>query len=97
MGVPVITCPGETFASRHGLAHLTAAGLTETIAENLDQYVDLAVELAGDLTRLAAMRAGMRQRVAASPLCDGKRFATHLTVLLRDGWRQWVHRRSTSG
>ena len=33
MGVPVVTCPGETFASRHSLSHLSNVGLTETIAQ----------------------------------------------------------------
>ena len=32
MGVPVVTCPGETFASRHSLCHLSNVGLTETVA-----------------------------------------------------------------
>ncbi len=54
MGVPVVTCPGETFASRHSLSHLSNVGLTETIARDLDEYVELAVSLAGDLPRLAA-------------------------------------------
>jgi predicted O-linked N-acetylglucosamine transferase (SPINDLY family) len=88
MGVPVITCPGETFASRHSLSHLTSVGLTETIARDLDQYVELAVSLAGDLPRLAALRAGLRQRMAVSPLCDGKRFAANLTALLQDVWQE---------
>ena len=90
MGVPVITCPGETFASRHSLSHLSNVGLTETIARDLDEYVELAVALAGDLPRLAALRAGLRERMAASPLCDGQRFAANLVALLRDVWRQWV-------
>ena len=88
MGVPVITCPGETFASRHSLSHLSNVGLTETIARDLDEYVELAVSLAGDLPRLAALRAGLRQRMAASPLCDGKRFATNLLSILHDVWEQ---------
>jgi predicted O-linked N-acetylglucosamine transferase (SPINDLY family) len=90
MGVPVVTCPGETFASRHSLSHLTNVGLTEMIARDLHQYVEIAVALAGDLPRLASLRGGLRERVAASPLCDGKRFATNLTAVLRDIWRQWV-------
>ena len=36
MGVPVVTCPGETFASRHSLSHLSNVGLTETIARDLE-------------------------------------------------------------
>jgi predicted O-linked N-acetylglucosamine transferase (SPINDLY family) len=90
MGVPVVTCPGETFASRHSLSHLSNVGLTETIAHDLDEYVELAVVLAADLPRLSGLRAGLRQRMAASPLCDGKRFATHLESILRAVWQQWI-------
>jgi predicted O-linked N-acetylglucosamine transferase (SPINDLY family) len=84
MGVPAVTCPGETFASRHSLGHVSSVGLTETIARDLDDYVERAVALAGDPARLAALRSGLRERMAASPLCDGERFASHLTALLRD-------------
>ncbi len=90
MGVPVVTCPGETFASRHGLSHLSNVGLTETIAHDLDEYVELAVSLARDLPRLANLRAGLRQRMAASPLCDGQRFATDWVAMLRGVWEQWI-------
>ena len=95
MGVPVVTCPGEIFASRHGLAHLTAAGAHETIARNLDDYVQVAVSLAGDLARLARMRSRLRDRVAGSPLCDGKRFAGHFSDLLRGVWRKWLRDHET--
>jgi predicted O-linked N-acetylglucosamine transferase (SPINDLY family) len=90
MGVPVVTSPGETFASRHTLGHLSNVGLTETIASTPDEYVERAVSLANDLPRLAALRTELRERMAASPLCDGKRFATNLTILLRDAWKQWI-------
>ncbi|MDD4888740.1 MAG: tetratricopeptide repeat protein [Phycisphaerae bacterium] len=92
MGVPVVTYPGETFAGRHSLSHLSNVGLTETIARDLEEYVGMAVSLAGDLPRLAALRAGLRQRVAASPLCDGSRFARNLLELLRGVWREWCGR-----
>ena len=90
MGVPVVTCPGETFAGRHSLSHLSTVGLTETIAGSLDEYAELAVSLAADLTRLADLRAGLRDRVARSPLCDGRRFADNLTEILRAVWRQFA-------
>ncbi len=82
MGVPVITWPGETFASRHSLSYLTTLGLTETIADSREQYLELAVRLASDLPRLAELRSGLRARMAASPLCDGRRLAESLLVLL---------------
>jgi predicted O-linked N-acetylglucosamine transferase (SPINDLY family) len=90
MGVPVITCPGETFASRHSLSHLSNVGLTETVAADLDEYVAIAATLADDLARLAALRVGLRERMAASPLCDGKLFAANLMVVMRDIWQQWT-------
>jgi protein O-GlcNAc transferase len=91
MGVPVITCPGETFAGRHSLSYLSNVGLAdEFAARDLSHYVELAVRWANDLDRLAEVRASLRQGMAASPLCDGKRFAANLMGLLRDAWRTWV-------
>ena len=88
MGVPVVTCPGETFASRHTLSHLWNVGLRETIARDRNEYVELAVSLGGDLPRLGALRGSLRERMASSPLCNGKRFAANLRNVLRDVWRQ---------
>ena len=96
MGVPVVTCPGETFASRHSISHLSNAGLTETIAADLSQYADLAVQLAEDLPRLVTWRAELRGRMAASPLCDGPRFAANLIEQLREVWRQWCEQEGGS-
>jgi len=69
--------------------------LTQTIARDLDAYVDLAVSLAADLSGLAALRAGLRERLASSPLCDGSRFAAHFVQLLRGIWREWCRRQPT--
>lgn len=88
MGVPVVTLPGESFASRHGLAHLTAAGMPETIAANPGHYVEIAVQLASDIAKLAKLRARLRERTAISPLCNGKRFAAHFSNLMHEIWRR---------
>jgi len=97
MGVPVVTCPGELFAGRQSLSYLSTIGLTETIASDLDQYLELATGLALDLPRLAALRAGLRQQMAASPLCDGARAAENLALLLREVWRRWCAQQEGHG
>jgi predicted O-linked N-acetylglucosamine transferase (SPINDLY family) len=89
----VITCPGQTFAGRHSLSHLTNAGLPELVAQDLDDYVQRAVALAGDRPRLAALRAALRSQVAASPLCDGRRFAANFARLMREVWCAWCANR----
>jgi predicted O-linked N-acetylglucosamine transferase (SPINDLY family) len=93
MGVPVVTLGGDSFAARHSLSHLTTAGWPELIAGGADDYVDIAVGLARDLPRLARLRAELRPRLAASPLCDGPRFTRHLEAAYRDMWRRWCQRR----
>jgi predicted O-linked N-acetylglucosamine transferase (SPINDLY family) len=97
MGVPVVTCPTETFAGRHSLTHLATLGLTELIAADVSDYVRRAVDLARDVPRLAALRAGLRQRMEASPLCDGQKFAGNLMVLLRGAWREWTEKAGIAG
>lgn len=88
MGVPVVTAPGETFASRHSFSHLTTVGLSETVVKDLNDYVELAVDLALDPSRLTALRAGLRVQMQASPLCDAPRFARNLLTILHAIWRE---------
>lgn len=92
MSVPVVTLTGGTFVSRSGVGLLTAVRLPELIAHSEDEYVRIAVALATDLPRLAALRRGLRDRMAASPLCDGPAFARKLEGTYRFMWRDWCRR-----
>jgi predicted O-linked N-acetylglucosamine transferase (SPINDLY family) len=90
MGVPVLTLPGKTPASRAGLSLLTAAGVPEMIASSESDYLRLAAELAADLPRLTELRRTLRSRTLASPLMDAARFAAEVERAYRKMWRKWT-------
>jgi predicted O-linked N-acetylglucosamine transferase (SPINDLY family) len=83
MGVPVVTLAGATFPARHSLTHLTIARLPDFVTNDRDAYARRAIEAATDLDRLAKLRAGLRARVAASPLGDCVHFTRHFEAALR--------------
>jgi predicted O-linked N-acetylglucosamine transferase (SPINDLY family) len=89
MGVPVVTLEGNMHAGRVGVSLLSAVGLPELIAKTPDDFVRIAVGLAKDTPRLAEVRAGLRARMAASPLCDGPGHARRYEAALRQVWRSW--------
>jgi len=92
LGVPVVTRSGDIFQSRAGLSILGSMGLDELIAASDEEYVRIAVALAHDSTRLAALRAGLRERMRASPLTDGRSYARALEAAYRGIWRTWCSR-----
>ncbi|MDR2093155.1 MAG: tetratricopeptide repeat protein [Azoarcus sp.] len=89
MGVPFVTWPGEHLCARMGKAILENAGLHELVADSAEAYVDIAVRLAHDRERLKALRAGLRERMLASPLLDAPRMARNLETAFRGMWRRW--------
>jgi predicted O-linked N-acetylglucosamine transferase (SPINDLY family) len=89
MGVPVVVLSGKTVVGRAGVCFAMNLGLPELVAATPEEYVRIAVQLATDLPRLEALRAGLRERMAASPLMDGARFARNLENLYRQAWRDW--------
>jgi protein O-GlcNAc transferase len=93
MGVPVVSLAGETSTSRGGASLLHAVGLEVLLARNAREYVDIAAALAGDTARLAALRAGLRERMRASALMDAPRFTRNLEAAYRDMWRTWCAHR----
>ncbi|WP_158590407.1 tetratricopeptide repeat protein [Noviherbaspirillum cavernae] len=96
MGVPLVTLAGGHFTARMGVTILANAGLPELVAHSEDAYLDIAAALALDPARLARTRAGLRQRVQASPLMDAPRFTRHLEQAYRGMWHNWCESKQTA-
>lgn len=86
MGVPVVTKHGDRWAGRVSESILRTAGLGELVARNEDEYVEIAVRLASDIDYLKMLRAGLRDRLLHSPLCQAKHFTKHLEAAYRSMW-----------
>ncbi len=70
MGVPLITFPGETFASRVAASLLTAVELPQLIAENLEAYEALAVHLATHPQELAEIKQHLQSNRLQLPFLE---------------------------
>lgn len=83
MGVPVLTRPGATAASRGGVSILSNAGHPEWIAHSPDEFVATARALAANLPALAELRRGLRNDLRRSPLMDATSFARNMESIYR--------------
>ncbi len=89
LGVPVLTLADRPGVGRIGASLLCAAGLDDFVARDEDDYIARACSAARDLTRLAALRATLRARIAASPLCDAAGLGRAMEDVYRAAWRDW--------
>jgi tetratricopeptide (TPR) repeat protein len=87
-GVPVLTTNGDRWAGRTSRSLLLAAGLGEWVADDMAAFVARGIALLTDPAtpgRLAALRAGMRARLAASPACDSAGLCARLETIYTAG------------
>ena len=89
MGVPVISLAGETFISRAAGSLLHQVGLGDLTVNTPKAYVDCARDLAGNLEQLRTLRANLRERMTASPLCNAPAYALSVEAAYRDMWGRW--------
>ena len=89
MGVPYITLAGRPSVGRLGATILQCVGHSEWVATSEDEYVELAVDLASDLTRLAHVRANLRTEMERSPLMDETGFTRALENTYREMFEIW--------
>jgi predicted O-linked N-acetylglucosamine transferase (SPINDLY family) len=89
MGVPVLTVPGKSFASRVCTSVVTAAGIGEMVCEDIDQYVARAVELG----RRPDLLSGIKQKLVSGRqtclLFDTPRLVNGLEDLYRLMWEDF--------
>ena len=70
VGLPVLTCRGETFAGRVASSLLDAIGLPELVSEDLAVYEATAFRLLEDPALLAGLRARLEANRLHAPLFD---------------------------
>ena len=88
MGVPVVNLRGNFHGAKIGASILTAAGLTELIAENLDDYIKKAVELANG--NFSNYHKSLREKISNSALTDGAKYLSELEKIYLDAYkRKW--------
>ena len=92
MGVPLLTLPGASFASRVGAGLLTALDLPDLIAPDVAAYVAAAVRLAGDRAALGTLKSKLDKALRASPVFDPAAFAGRLEAAF-----EAVHARAQAG
>jgi protein O-GlcNAc transferase len=86
-GVPVITLKGNHFISRSPSSTLVAAGLPDLVTETIDQYRNMAVELARDKRLLEKYRTLLKDNRITSPLFDTGRFVKNYEKALKTMWQ----------
>ena len=91
MGVPMITLPGRTFASRVGISLLAAVGLTDLAVGSLDEYVEMAASLANESQRLRLVRERLSSSLKHTSLLDNPGHASYLERLYEAMWSGYAN------
>lgn len=89
MGVPALTLAGRPPLGRIGTTFVSNIGLPQWVAQDEAQYIDKACAFASDTQALAQLRSGMRARMLASPLMDGKGFVRGVESAYRTMWERY--------
>jgi predicted O-linked N-acetylglucosamine transferase (SPINDLY family) len=91
-GLPVLTQTGGTFPGRVATSLLQAIGLPELITSTPDAYRDLAIELASDPQKLAAIKDKLASNRLTKPLFDTRLFTRRIEAAYEE-----MHKRRQSG
>ncbi len=86
MGVPIVTLPGRSFASRVCASVVHAAGIGELVCASPDDYVARAVELGRDRAKCAAIRKKLVSERDTCLLFDTPLLVSHLEKLYMQMW-----------
>jgi len=85
-GVPVITLPGDTYESRVTASQLTTLGIADTIAQNEENYIEIAMQLGMNKLVLENIRKNIWELKMHSDLFDINVYAKDIILILKNMW-----------
>lgn len=89
MGLPVVSLRDRPSMGRVGALILHGMGRDEWIADTESEYLDKLVALANDVPALALIRAGLREEMRASRLCDAADFTQRMEATYQQMWQRY--------
>jgi predicted O-linked N-acetylglucosamine transferase (SPINDLY family) len=96
MGLPVVTCPGNSFASRVCASLLHAVGLPELVCRSLEEYEALARRLALDPAQLLSIKTRLEDNRLKAPLFDTDLLRRHVEAAYVRMWETYQRGESPS-
>jgi protein O-GlcNAc transferase len=94
MGVPVVTLAGRMPVQRCGASILTAAGLSDFIAQTPEQYLKIALYLAAIVPKMSNFRDEIRHALLTSAYMDEIGTVRDVENAYREMWRAWCRTRN---
>jgi len=94
MGTPVVTLSGTTHASRVSASILKNLGQGQLVANNAEEFVEIASSLASDRNKLSKLSKSLRDMLENSTLLDHQAFADEFGSIVRQKWAYWCRIRN---
>lgn len=96
LGVPFITLADRPSVGRLGSSILTGLGHPEWIATTEEEYINLAIRMAGDLNTLENIRTNLQQKMKSSPLMDEVQFTHKMESAYREMFTTWSKKQQST-
>jgi predicted O-linked N-acetylglucosamine transferase (SPINDLY family) len=88
-GLPVLTCTGQSFASRVAASLLEAIGLPEMITHHAHDYEQKAIEIARNLPLLEQIKSKLASNRLSTPLFNTQLFTQHIEAAYSEMFQRY--------
>jgi predicted O-linked N-acetylglucosamine transferase (SPINDLY family) len=89
VGLPVVTCYGQSFPGRVAASLLRAIGMPDLITDDLEAYERLAMRIASEPAVLGELRERLRRNRLSHPLFDTDRYRRYIETAYVRMWEYW--------
>ncbi len=94
MGVPNVLLAPPFYGHRVGISAVMASGLPEFVANDADEYLEIAARLINDRNHLATLRQTLRGQLEGSPICDVQNHVREIETAYREMWKTWCSQKN---
>ena len=89
MGLPMLTYVGNSYQSRMGASIVSALNLPELVANHIEEYEKIAIDLAKNPDKLKVIKDKLLKNLSTAPLYDTKRFTKNIEAAYSEMYERY--------